>query len=273
MTTQMKRTALVTGASSGIGEQLAQLLARDGHDVILVARNEERLQAKARDMSLAHSVKAYPLPADLVDPDAVAALPGRVERLGLEVDVLVNNAGFNECGSFLETDLGNELGIIQAQAAATVALCKAFVPGMVQRGGGRVMNLGSTGSFIPCPLDAVYCAAKAFVKSFSEALDAELAGSGVSVTTLCPGATRTNFAPAAGIEDSMLFSYGVMRPEAVAKKGVAAMYKGRRVVVAGCHNRLMLAFLPLTPRCVADWIGKALWRTSGRGMAARGGRS
>lgn len=254
------RTALVTGSSTGIGAALADQLARNGNNLVLVARTTRALGNLAKKLEKQHGIKVKVLPMDLCDQEAVAMVHAETHNLGLHIDILVNNAGFNECGPFLSTDLVNELRIIQAQAAATVMLCKAFAPAMVQRGWGRIMNVGSTGSFAPCPLDAVYGATKAFIKSFSEALGAELTGSGVTVTALCPGATRTAFAAKAGVADSFLFNYGTMSPERVAQIGYQGMRKGKRVVIPGLHNRLMILSLKFSPRCVNDWAGKFIWR-------------
>ena len=195
----MKQTALITGASSGIGADLARLFARDGYDVVLVARSEEKLREVAEGIGKEHAgVTARVIVADLARPDAARDV---VDALGgLPIDALVNNAGYGVAGPFVETDVRSELEMIQVNVVALTHLTKLLAPGMVARKRGRILNVSSTAAFQPGPLMAVYYATKAYVLSVSEALAEELRGSGVTVTALCPGPTATGFAAASNME-------------------------------------------------------------------------
>ncbi|HEY0156551.1 MAG TPA: SDR family oxidoreductase [Thermoanaerobaculia bacterium] len=255
----MKETALITGASSGIGLDLAHLFARDGHDVVLVARSEGKLQEVARDLERHHKVAAHVLPADLSRPDAPRQLFEEARDRRLQIDVLVNNAGFGLGGKFAETDLQTELDMIQVNITAVVHLTKLFLGGMVARGSGRILNVASTAAFQPGPLMAVYYATKAFVLSFSDAIGEELTGSGVTVTALCPGPTFTGFADAAHIENTGLFK--VMRPMTsmdVAQIGYRAMRRGKRVAITGLRNKLTAQSVRVSPRFVVTKVVRAL---------------
>lgn len=244
--------ALVTGASSGIGRAIARRLAVRGHDLVLVARSEGELRALAAEVEGADGARAEVLPADLSDPVAVDALVERVEVRGIPVEVLVNNAGFGLYGPFVEEDPERERAMIQVNALALTALCRRFVPAMVERGHGRVLNVASTAAFQPGPLMAVYYATKAYVLSFSVALAVELEETGVTVTTLCPGPTRTGFARAAGAGRSALFAGGAgMDVETVARKGVEAMLAGERIAIPGVKNRLGAMAARIVPPTLA----------------------
>lgn len=245
----MKQTALITGASAGIGEALARLFAADGHDVILVARRLDRLQTLAAALTKEHGVAAYPIAADLRASTAPADIAREVERLGVSVDFLVNNAGFGSSGAFTTLPLGSELEQIQVNVQSLVHLTGLFVPGMVSRGRGRVLNVGSTAGFQPGPFMATYYATKAFVNSFSEALHFELNGTGVTVTVSCPGPVATEFAGIAGNDKSNLFQKSkVATPEEIAREAYAGMMKGKRLIVHGVKYRLMLQSLRISPR-------------------------
>lgn len=255
--------ALITGASGGIGEELAKLFAADGYDLVLVARSRDGLERVANALSAAHGVRCTVLPADLADPAAPEALHRAVRDAGIEVEALVNNAGFGLHGAFAPvagktvTDGARELEMIQVNVAALTHLTKLFVPGMVARKRGSVLNVASTAAFQPGPFMAVYYATKAYVLSFSEALAMELGGSGVTVTCLCPGPTRTQFQKQADMESTRLFhSPLVMDAPAVARIGYRAMRRGKRVVVAGAMNRLLAGGARLVPRGVAARIAE-----------------
>jgi short-subunit dehydrogenase len=230
----------VTGASSGIGVELARALARRGHNVILVARRLARLEQLAADLTATYGVRAEPLAADIADPDARADLLARLDALGLDVEVLVNNAGYGTGGAFHTLDLERELGMIRLNNEALVALCGAFVPRMVARGRGAVLNVASTISFQPVMHEATYSATKAFTLTFTEALHGELHGTGVSVTALCPGPVRTEFMndPGVSSEASKLPKAMWVEPHAVAERGVRALERGRRLAVPGTLNRI-----------------------------------
>ena len=249
--------AVVTGASGGIGLELARLAARDGHDVMIVARSHDRLDEVARELASAHGVGASTVPADLADPAGVAAVVAALE--GTEVDVLVNNAGVGGRGKFaVERSLADDLAMVQLNVNAVVQLTGAVLPGMVTRGRGGVLNVSSTAAYMAGPLQAVYYASKAFVKSFSEALTEECRGTGVRVTALCPGPVDTGFAQAAGMEHTPLMHTGpLMVPAAdVAQAGWNALRAGRAVVVPGVALKVGMQALRLTPRRVAARIAQ-----------------
>ncbi len=245
-----RKSALITGASSGIGRDFARLLARDGYDLFLVARSEGKLREVAEELGHASVIVA-----DLASPGA----PQKIFDAAGPVDVLINNAGFGNSGPFVETDLKAELEMIQVNIAALTHLTKLFVRPMVMRKSGRIMNVASTAAFQPGPLMAVYYATKAYVLSFSEAIADELHGSGVTVTALCPGPTATGFAAVSGMESSRLFS--VTRPmnsEAVARFGIRAMQHGKRVAMPGVTNKLMAQSIRVSPRRLVTTIVRKL---------------
>jgi short-subunit dehydrogenase len=246
-----KPTALVTGASSGIGLELARLLARDGHDLVLVARDEARLRALAGELQERWGATSAVLPSDLSRPGAAADLVAQVEAHGLHVDVLVNNAGFGLYGPFAGADPAVTRAMVQVNIAALTELTRALVPGMVARRRGAVLNVASTAAFQPGPLMAVYYATKAYVLSFTEALGNELEGTGVRVTVLCPGPTRTGFQKAARLETSRLV-YGKTLADAasVARAGYAGLKRGRRLVIPGTMNRLLAWTTRVVPRAL-----------------------
>ena len=255
----MKETALITGASSGIGHDLTRLFARDGWDVVLVARSEEKLRELAAELTKTHGIAAHVIVADLARPDAAAGIVKMLTDRGLTIDALVNNAGLGLTGPFVETDLRGELEMIQVNVVALTQLTKLLLPGMVARKRGRILNVASTASFQPGPLMAVYYATKAYVLSFSEALSEELRHTGVTVTALCPGPTETGFVAAAGVGPSRLFS--LMRPASsasVARTGYEAMKRGRRVVVHGLRNKLLVQSVRTSPRRLVTFIVRKL---------------
>ncbi len=243
-------SVLVTGASSGIGEEIAREYARRGYRVILVARRADRLQALADSLGTG----ALVVPADLSNPSDRATLPDQVAALGLTVDILVNNAGISNLGAVARVDVEAELRLVEVDVAAVVDLCARFVPGMVSRGRGAVLNVASVGAFGPVPWQASYGAAKAFVLSYTEAMGEELKGTGVSATVVCPGPVRTGFGEAAGIPDEeaekMLPKFLWEEPDAVAKTAVDGVARGRRVIVPGTPNRVAAMLNRLAPR----WI-------------------
>lgn len=250
-----KHTALVTGASSGIGLDLAHLFAADGHDVVLVARSEGKLRELARELETKHRVSARVIVADLSKREA----PREVFEAAGNVDVLVNNAGYGLTGKFAETDLRTELDMIQVNVTALVHLTKLFLAPMVARGRGRILNVASTAAFQPGPLMAVYYATKAFVLSFSEATAEELRDSGVTVTALCPGPTATGFQETANMGSETLLK--VMKPVSsmdVARAGYRALMRGQRVSIPGMKNKLGVHSLRVTPRGVVTKIVRAL---------------
>jgi short-subunit dehydrogenase len=254
--TSRRGTALVTGASAGIGLAIARACAGDGWDVVLVARGEPALRAAATELERL-GVRARYLVADLARPEAPAELAARLESEGTRVDALVNNAGFGLVGPFQTNDWARERDMIQVNVTALSELTKRLLPGMVARRSGRVLNVASTAAFVPGPLMAVYYATKAYVLSFSQALANELAGTGVTVTALCPGPVRTRFAETAGAGSSNLFQGPlVMDAERVAQIGYAAMMRGRAVVVPGLLNRILTQGTRLMPRATLAAVAR-----------------
>ncbi|PWR20463.1 SDR family NAD(P)-dependent oxidoreductase [Zavarzinia compransoris] len=243
--------ALITGASSGIGADLAREYARDGHDLVLTARSEKALQDLAAELGAAHGVAVTVIPADLADPAGPAQLLAAVAARGLAIDVLVNNAGFGDGKPFAEAAAERVLGMVQVNITALTELMHGVLPAMVARGRGRVLNVASTAAFQPGPTMAVYCATKAYVLSLSEAVAEELKGTGVTVTALCPGPTRTNFMETADVAGNALFSKGlvpVMTSAEVARIGHDAARRGQVIAIAGLMNQIG-AFVPrLAPR-------------------------
>ena len=259
--TQVKKmgTALVTGASSGIGLELVRLFARDGYHVALVARSEEKLQEIARDLELRMGATSTVVAADLADPTAPPEIRRRLEGQGLEVDVLVNNAGYGCYGLFVETDAVDELKMIQVNVAALTQLTKLFLPGMLRRKRGAVLNVASTAAFQPGPLMAVYYATKAYVLHFSEALANELQGTGVTVTALCPGPTKTGFQAGAKMEESRLArGPWVMDAARVARAGYDGVRRGKGIVIPGLVNRLLAQSTRFTPRALVTRIVRGM---------------
>lgn len=238
MSTQPRQTALITGASGGIGEAFARKLATAGYDLILVARSADKLHALAQELATAHRITATGLPADLSQSDAPQQIYTAVQEQGLTVDLLINNAGYATYGKFYEADLQKELNMIQLNITTLVDLTYRFLPGMVARRRGRILNVASTAAFQPGPLMAVYYASKAFVLSFSEALANEVEGTGVTVTALCPGPTASGFQARAAMEESKLVQSGLMTVEAVVERGYAGLLAGETVVIPGLYNQL-----------------------------------
>jgi short-subunit dehydrogenase len=248
MPSDSRTVAVVTGASSGIGLELSRLLASDRHDLVIVAQHAERLAQAARELTTRFGVHVVEIATDLSDPAAPPDIERELNRLGLRPDVLVNNAGFGLRGSFAEIDLEEQLRMIRVNVSALTHLTGLLLPGMLERGRGRVLNVASTAAFQPGPLMAVYYATKAYVLSFSEALANETSGSGVTVTALCPGPTATAFQKRAGLEGTQLFRDGVMDAAIVARLGYEGMMRGARVVIPGWRNRLLAQLVRLAPR-------------------------
>jgi short-subunit dehydrogenase len=244
----MGKTALVTGASVGLGRELAQLFAADGHDVVLVARRREPLEALATQLAAERGVAARVMVEDLADPRAPERILYELQRQNVEVEYLVNNAGFGTSGPFADSDLIRELAMVQVNVTSLVYLTRLFLPDMVARGSGRILNLGSTAGFQPGPFMAVYYASKAFVNSFTEALSYELHGTGVTATVCCPGATATEFSKVAGTADSRLFRLGATSAASVAKHAYRAMMAGKVMSLPGWRAKLGLQLLRVGTR-------------------------
>jgi uncharacterized protein len=241
-----KGTALVTGASSGIGADLARLCAADGYDLILVARRAARLQDLAKSLTEAHGIAARVVTADLSAPNAAQTL---VDAVGeTPIDMLLNNAGIGLRGPFAELPWEAQAALLQVNLLAPIHLSRLVLPEMLRRRRGRILNVASTAAFFPGPFMAIYYASKAALVSFSEAIANELEGSGVTATVLCPGPTTTEFFDAAGIADSKLLRGGnVMDPATVARQGYRAMMDGKVEVIAGGRNRWLVRGSRLLP--------------------------
>ena len=250
----MARTALITGASSGIGYELAVVFARHGFDCVLVARSRDRLHELASRLETERGVKTLVLAKDLSRSTAVDEVYEEVTAAAITVDALVNNAGFSVFGAFAQTDLAKELELLQVNVMALTALTKLFLPGMLSRRSGRILNLASTAAFEPGPLMAVYYASKAYVLSFSEALANELQGSGLTVTALCPGPTRTGFQARGGLTDSKLVQGEIADARSVAEAGYAGLMAGKTIVIPGLTNKLVPWMSRLLPRRVVPAI-------------------
>jgi len=244
-----REIALVTGASSGIGEAFARRLARDGRALGLVARRADRLEALAAELRTAHGVEVFVLPSDLAQSGAVSALAAELEERGLTADWLVNNAGFGTFGRFDQLPLARELEEITVNVEALVELTGRLVRPMVARGRGAILNVSSVGGFFPSANMATYTATKAFVLSFSEATAAELAGTGVHVLCVCPGFTRTEFADELSTDSSWVPDFMWMTADEVADEAVAAV-GGTSVLVNGRVNRLMTSVMKFVPRAM-----------------------
>ena len=232
-------TCLITGASSGIGADVARELAERDRGVTLVARREERLHELAEELTSEHGVRAETIGCDVTDAEGRERLRDELNDLGLDVEVLVNNAGFGSGGAFVDLDGAKEAAMVRTNAEALVALTSDYLPGMVERGRGAILNLGSLIAFQPVPYQATYGATKAFVLSFTEAIHEELRGTGVTITALCPGPVRTEFGEAGGFggADERIPSWMWLSPDEVARAGVDGLEKGRRVVVPGALNQ------------------------------------
>ena len=246
------RTAVVTGASSGIGLEIARALARRGYGVTLVARREERLRSLADELAKAHGIRAEVVAADLSDEASRDNLASEVANRGLEVDILVNNAGLSTTGPVHRSTPRDEIAMIRTDVEAVAHLCSLFLPGMADRGRGAVLNVASTAAFQPLPGQAAYGAAKAFVLSYTQSVAGELRGSGVSATALCPGPVETGFGEAAGFDkedaEKALPSFMWVDAALVARAAVEGMARGRLVVIPGAANRLGSMFAQVTPR-------------------------
>lgn len=252
MSGALPRHALVTGASRGIGLGAARELARRGWDLTLTARSGDLLAGHADTLRIQHGIAVEVVPLDLAEPGVADTLHERTEGAGRPVGLLVNNAGIGFFGPFRDSDPAGVDATIQVNVAALTALTRIFVEPMVRRGAGRILNVASTAAFQPGPLLAVYYASKAYVVSFSEALREELRGTGVTVTALCPGPTRSGFQARAGMEHSALFNrFPIPDSEAVGRFGVEAALKGKGIAVHGWVNGVVAASTRLVPR---SWL-------------------
>lgn len=255
--------ALITGASSGIGADLAREAAKDGYDVLLSARRVEPMQTLAKELE-SHGASATILRADLSKTDGVEDLLRQVGERGFAIDMLINNAGLGANGLFADSDTTRVAEMLEVNVVALTMLTRRILPSMIQRKSGKVMLLASTASFQPGPQMAVYCASKAYVLSFGEAIAYELRDSGVTVTTVCPGATATEFSRVAGTENIGLHKSAmasVMSSAEVARIGYRGMKAGRRVVITGLKNRVMAMSSRISPHSIVLPIANSMMST------------
>ncbi|QEF96738.1 putative oxidoreductase [Stieleria maiorica] len=241
-------TTLITGASSGIGLELAKLFAADGENVVLVARSEGKLEELARQLRSTYPIEATAIPSDLSRSTAVEELRSELSRHSLRIDTLVNNAGFGALGKFAELDADRQRNMLMVNVVALTGLTRQLLPGMIERGSGGILNVGSTAAYQAGPNMSVYYATKAYVLSFTEGLREELAGTGVSATVLAPGPTETGFGADSGMGKFSFFQKAAMSARAVAKAGYAGYRKNEDVVIPGWRNRLMTTGVGFLPR-------------------------
>jgi short-subunit dehydrogenase len=251
-------TALITGASSGIGRDLAHLFAADGHNLVLVARRAEALQALAADLARQYKIDATAIAIDLTQPDAPTRIVAELSRGGTLIDIVVNNAGFGLQGAVAALPLQRQLEMIQVNVTALTALTRLFLPGMLERNRGGALSVASTAAFQPGPLMAVYYATKAYVESFTEALAEEVKGSGLRVSCLCPGPTATEFAEAAAMTDTNLFRGRTMTSADVARIGYDGWKNGKVLVVTGLSNKISMSLVRMAPRSMVRRLVKRL---------------
>jgi short-subunit dehydrogenase len=255
------KTALITGASGGIGYELAKLFARDRYNLVLAARGADQLNRVAGELQGQFRIAVETMALDLAAATSARSLFDQVQGEGVMVDVLVNNAGFGVFGEFAGMAEEEVLGQIRLNVTALTELTRLFLPSMVARRSGKIMNVASTAAFQPGPLMAVYYATKAYVLSFSEALANELAGSGVVVSCFCPGATDTDFQKRAGLENSRLFrKIGAMNAEVVARDGYRGLMAGKTLVFSGAQNWLAAESVRFAPRkwvtAISRWVAE-----------------
>ena len=248
--------ALITGASSGIGYELANLFAKDKHNIILIARREDRLKQLSRDLENDYKIKTLVIPKDLSQSQSAQEIYDILKQNDITIDYLINNAGFIVYGRFSDTNWSEDHKMIQLHMLTLTHLIKLFLPDMLIRKNGKILNIGSTGSFVPGPLNAVYCATKNYILSLSEAIAEELNGTGVTVTALCPGGTKTEFAEKANIKNSSVHFFKAMEANKVARIGYKALMKGKRVVIPGMLNKIQIFSIRFTPRIVVSKLIK-----------------
>lgn len=237
-TSSEHETALVTGASGGLGYEFAAILAAQGYDLVLVARNEKKLKAIRDELEKTYGIRVFVCPADLSEKDAAEEVFGFTKQNGLNVDVLINNAGVGDSGSFAESDWGRQYRMVQLNVSALMQMTHCFIGSMIERGNGKILNISSVAAFCAGPCMSIYYASKAFVRSFSEAVSEEVEGSGVTVTCFCPGPTSTGFEKAASMKNGARMFRHAADAHEVAEAGIHAMQKGKTLAYCGAFTRI-----------------------------------
>ena len=238
---------LITGTTTGFGKAFAEKFASMGYNIILVSRDMQKLKQQQLYLQYQYHVTVNFIAYDLTKEDAADFIIEQIDNWNIPIDFLVNNAGFNEFGLFSQTDISKEIKMIDLHIRFITQLTKHILSIMEKNNYGHILNIGSTGSFIPSPSDAVYSATKAYIMSFSNALYGEYRNTGIKITLLCPGATETEFARKANIEQTLLFKYAVMKPDKVIKIAYPKIIKGKRLIIPGIYNKLLVFFSKIMP--------------------------
>ena len=255
-------TVLITGASSGIGLELVQLFAEDGHDLVIVARRKELLNKIADRIRADFGVKVTVIPKDLTERDSPGEIYGRADNTGTEIGVVVNNAGFGAVGEFWKLDHKKQLDMLYLNINSLVSLTGLFLPGMIERGCGGILNVGSLAGFQPGPYASVYYATKAFVLLFTEGLAEELKDKNIKVSCLAPGPTNTEFGEVSGLDKSFLFKFGTMGAKEVARQGYDGFKVGKTIIVPGFANKLLPFLVRISPRFLVRKVTAGLNKAS-----------
>lgn len=256
-------TVLVTGASSGIGLQLAELFAKGGHDLVIVARREKLLESVASRFKENYGINVTVIPKDLTLKKSPQEIYNEVKALGIEIEILVNNAGFGAVGEFTELDHKRQIDMINLNVNALVSLTKLFLPDMIEKNRGGILNVGSLAGFQPGPYASIYYATKSFVLSFTEGLYEELKGTDIKVSCLAPGPVNTEFGEVSGLDKSFLFKTGTMSGKEVAEEGYRGFKKGKLIVIPGLGNRLLPLLVRIMPRFIVRMVTARLNKTAG----------
>lgn len=252
-----KKYALVTGATSGIGKEIAKLLANDQYNLIIVGRKQNELNDVANELKLGNNIEIKTLEKDLFNRTAVFEVYDEINAQGIQPDILVNDAAQGQYGLFVDNDINRELDIIQLNISAVVILTKLFLKDMVARGAGKILNVASIAGKVPGPYQAVYHGTKAFVHSFSQSIRSELQDTGVTITSLLPGPTDTDFFNKADMQDSKIVQQDMSDPADVAKDGYDALMAGDDMVISGFKNKVQVAMSNITPdSMVAEMMKK-----------------
>jgi len=252
----MRKTALITGASNGLGVEFAKIHAAKGDNLVLVARSKDKMNLLKAEIEKRHDVSVYVIGRDLSETGAPKTIYNELKTQKIHVDYLINNAGFGDFGLYEKCNWEKQLQMINLNITAVAYFTRLFLPDMIKNKYGKILNVASTASFQPGPTMSVYFATKAFVLSFSEAIANEVKGTGVTVTALCPGATATGFKTAASLDNSNLFKGEIATSKSVAEYGYKAMMKGKTVVIHGLMNKIMAFSVRFAPRNVVTAIAK-----------------